>query len=59
MVTITRTAVSLILLFILISSPLLSFAEETEKNSNTENINELLEMLDFMGDTKKISVSVE
>lgn len=38
---------------------LLSKAEESNKNSNAENIIELRKMFNFIGDTEKISVSVE
>lgn len=59
MIAISRMTLTLTLLFSLFTVPLLSFAEAPEQNSNAENINELLEMLDFIGDSKKISVSVE
>ncbi len=55
----SRIAFVLILISSVLTISLLLNAEETNKDSNTENINELLKTFDFIGDTKKISVSVE
>ena len=55
----SRIAFVLILISSMLTISLLSNAEETDNDSNTENINELLKTFDFIGDTKKISVSVE
>jgi len=54
-----RIAFLLILISAFFPISLLSNAEETYKNSNTENINELQKTFDFIGDSRKISVTVE
>jgi len=57
--SISRLAFAFLIISALIPIPLLSIADETVKNPNTENVSELQEMFDFIGDSKKISVSVE
>jgi len=56
---ISRIAFIFILMYAFFTIPILLNAEETNKNTNAENINELQNMFDFIGESKKISVSVE
>jgi len=55
----SRIAFLLILISAFFPISLLSNAEESSKSSNAENINDLQKVFDFIGDSKKISVSVE
>lgn len=52
-------ALFLVLISVFLSAPLQTVAEEEAKDTNQENIAAFQKMLDFVGDTKKLSVTVE